>query len=587
MMKRILLIAMIAICSKFTMHGQVFMTELADPLDKTGARYIELFNAGDVDVDLAAGGYGLQRYTNNNTSPQATIYDLTGTIAAKGFYIITKSATTFEESFGFAPDQEITGTGTPVDANGDDKIQLVTVVSEQTTVLDIYGTVGELGAEYCHGYQDGRAERAIGVTTGNAGTWNNAYWNVWGNNTPTGTCANHTTLTVNTTDGLFDPGQWIGYTPSNTIVNFESITSKITEYGVSIDVCVTIENASTTAATTVDVLLSEASTAINGSDYATMASPYTITFPAGSSDMQCLTYVITDDADKEVTETIVLELDNAQGGVSAEIGTQPTHTISIKDNDIVSPGVGTLIVTEVMQNPSAVGDSEGEYFEIYNTTNAAINLLGMYVKDDIGETEYFEVDQSLTVEPGAYFVFGRNGDKATNGGVDVDFEATSLSLANGTDGIQLVFADEVVDYVQWDDGATFPDPNGASMYLLYDKYNATDNDNGVNWSTSTVAFGDGDFGTPGTGNSVPTAISDNMSTKVNIYPNPVTNGCLNMQFGSKCIRIIEVYNILGVKELEKYVYGDKEAINFDLKSGLYLLNVIEENHVTTFKLLIK
>ena len=30
------------------------------------------------------------------------------------------------------------------------------------------------------------------------------------------------------------------------------------------------------------------------------------------------------------------------------------------------PAVGSLIITEIMQNPSAVGDSVGEYFEIYN-----------------------------------------------------------------------------------------------------------------------------------------------------------------------------------------------------------------------------
>ncbi|MDF1799571.1 MAG: lamin tail domain-containing protein, partial [Planctomycetota bacterium] len=37
---------------------------------------------------------------------------------------------------------------------------------------------------------------------------------------------------------------------------------------------------------------------------------------------------------------------------------------------------GELIITEIMQNPSAVGDNEGEWFEVYNTTAGPIDKIG-------------------------------------------------------------------------------------------------------------------------------------------------------------------------------------------------------------------
>src|SRR4029079_2000 len=58
------------------------------------------------------------------------------------------------------------------------------------------------------------------------------------------------------------------------------------------------------------------------------------------------------------------------------------------------------------------------------------------------------------------------------------------------------------DEVSYDDGATFPDPNGQSMNLDPGSYDAVANDLGVNWCAATTPFGAGDFGSPGTANEV-------------------------------------------------------------------------------------
>jgi hypothetical protein len=52
----------------------------------------------------------------------------------------------------------------------------------------------------------------------------------------------------------------------------------------------------------------------------------------------------------------------------------------------------------------------------------------------------------------------------------------------------------IIDEVSYDNGATYPDENGASMMLL-DPY--LDNSLGENWGAADVQFGTGDYGTPG------------------------------------------------------------------------------------------
>ena len=67
----------------------VFITEIADPGNDAGARFVELYNSGSTDIDLGAGGYKVQRWTNGNSNPTASsIKDLTGVIPAGGFYIL-------------------------------------------------------------------------------------------------------------------------------------------------------------------------------------------------------------------------------------------------------------------------------------------------------------------------------------------------------------------------------------------------------------------------------------------------------------------------------------------------------------------
>ena len=165
--------------------------------------------------------------------------------------------------------------------------------------------------------------------------------------------------------------------------------------------------------------------------------------------------------------------------------------------------VGDLVITEIMQNPAAVSDSAGEWFEIYNLSGGQVDLDGLYVYD-LGSNA-FTVSGTVLVEDGEYAVLGNEDDTGLNGGVYVDyaFSSSDMALGNGDDELYLSESSAmavVIDGVEWDNGSTFPDPSGYSMSLDPGYYDESDNDDGLNWCEASSTYGLGDYGTPGDDN---------------------------------------------------------------------------------------
>ncbi len=168
-------------------------------------------------------------------------------------------------------------------------------------------------------------------------------------------------------------------------------------------------------------------------------------------------------------------------------------------NAATCPGVGDLVINEIMQNPDMVGDNVGEWFEIYNPTGAAIDMFGFTIRDNGANA--FTVTSSVVVPAGGYAVFGKDANSATNGGYTPDFVySTGMDLSNGDDEIILECGGVIIDSVYWDGGPNYPDPTGASMSLNPATADASSNDTGSNWCEATSAMSGGDLGTPGAAN---------------------------------------------------------------------------------------
>ena len=165
---------------------------------------------------------------------------------------------------------------------------------------------------------------------------------------------------------------------------------------------------------------------------------------------------------------------------------------------------GDLAITEILNNPQKVGDPYGEWFEVRNMTDRELTLIGLTLVDTSGEIHAVTSrTRTYTLAPGAFFVLGSNGDRATNGDVEVDYVWSDFILGNGNDDLTIQAGDVVIDTVMWDNGLSMPDPDGASMGVDSLSYGADINDDPTAWCVAIrpwTGVAIDDKGSPGVDN---------------------------------------------------------------------------------------
>ena len=263
------------------------------------------------------------------------------------------------------------------------------------------------------------------------------------------------------------------------------------------------------------------------------------------------------------------------------------------------PSPYNIVVTEVMVNPSAVSDTYGEWFEIYNNDTISIDLAGWRIadsEDDLHEIQTVSIE--FYINPGDYLVLGRNVDNTVNGGYTADYGYSSFQLSNIEDDEIFLVDNEnrIVDEVEYQ-YPSFPFSSGASMYLKNIDY---DNNVDTSWAMSDMEYGLGDLGTPGR------AWDDSLSTSNDIdfglpqtlvlhpsYPNPF-NPITTIKFSVETFHAtsISIYNLTGrlVETLvnERLLSG-KHEITWNASSqpsGVYFVKLSNGESVQTQKLIL-
>lgn len=185
-------------------------------------------------------------------------------------------------------------------------------------------------------------------------------------------------------------------------------------------------------------------------------------------------------------------------------------------SSVAAVTIGDLLITEVMSNPQAVDDDQGEWFELYNASSATINLNGMRVTS--ASNTGFTIGADLFVAPGAYAVIANNASLGnTQYGVtaDVVYPFSAFSLSAQQDSIT-IYSDAtesvVVSTLQYSStgGQGWPTQSsngGASIQLDPTLLKATYVNTGSAWCLSSQSLATGtDRGTPRAANSDCTSI---------------------------------------------------------------------------------
>lgn len=207
----------------------------------------------------------------------------------------------------------------------------------------------------------------------------------------------------------------------------------------------------------------------------------------------------------EIVVDAIIEEGMATFQISMDQTAIAVEVVDISDNSgIVTPGAvayGELLITEIMANPSALSDTEGEWLEIYNNSDHTISLQNLILERD--DANIHTIADAVDLPTGAYYVLSRT-DLATDAaneyvfGSDITLSNTGAVLSIYNEGSEsdpgaLIFS---LDY----GGTDFQEGTGASICLNPNLNNATDAALGTSWCISTSLYGTGDYGTPGTVN---------------------------------------------------------------------------------------
>lgn len=226
------------------------------------------------------------------------------------------------------------------------------------------------------------------------------------------------------------------------------------------------------------------------------------------------TYVVLTLASAPGETAHTVRINNVEDQFGNPIATDTTADIDV-------PELPAIMITEIMQNPYVTTDAAGEWFEVYNADDEAVDMDGWTIADADLDSHVIDNGGSLIINPGEYKVFCVNADTMTAEGVTVFYQYSGLTLGNSEDELILYDTDmNEVDYVAWDNGDTFPDPSGASMMFMEA---GLDNALGVYWCASADVFGNGDLGTPGAANGDTTPVEDTpllATTLGRNHPNP-------------------------------------------------------------------
>jgi hypothetical protein len=153
------------------------------------------------------------------------------------------------------------------------------------------------------------------------------------------------------------------------------------------------------------------------------------------------------------------------------------------------PGVGQLVITELMIDPKTLTDDEGEWIELANITQTEFDLMGCALDD--GSKAPHSLMTSMRVPPRAYVTIARNAQP----GFMPDY-TESLSLTNSADTVALRCGDHEIDRVAYAKSAGFPIQSGASLALDPARLDALANDDATAWCSGRESYGP-ELGSPG------------------------------------------------------------------------------------------
>lgn len=234
----------------------LIISEIADPADDSGARFLEIYNTGNEIVDLDNTQIFLARYANGSSTPQSV--RLRGTLMPGDFFVIAKDSTNFQSYYNTTADLE----SGIINVNGNDTFALFVGDDWDNggTLFEIYGEIGTDGTGETWEYEDSKVVRN-NLNVSPKTIWTAAEWTITSANTIDMTPGKGETSIAYTFNGSWSPTNPNGLVTASDDISILSGTAVFTQ-----DISVNDINVSTGAILEVeDALLVDGNITNNGS----------------------------------------------------------------------------------------------------------------------------------------------------------------------------------------------------------------------------------------------------------------------------------------------------------------------------------
>ena len=260
----------------------------------------------------------------------------------------------------------------------------------------------------------------------------------------------------------------------------------------------------------------------------------------------------------------------------------------------------------------AEGSGNNKFIEIYNGTGSSIDLSNYMIKGTNNGGDWKEArNLSLTgsISDGdVYVIAADQADASILAVADLSLSYESALHYNGDDAIALLKKNdsdvfEVIDII----GATGDDP--GSGWAVAGVTNATKDHTlsrkntisgpSSDWTSSAgtdesssewvVTGKDTEWTSLGSYTGKSTAsLKNNAIIGFATYPNPVSDGILNISSASGSVKNLTIFNLLGKQVLSSSFSGVNKNIDVSsINTGMYILKVTEEGKTATKKLIIR
>lgn len=208
--------------------------------------------------------------------------------------------------------------------------------------------------------------------------------------------------------------------------------------------------------------------------------------------------------------------------------------------------VGDVVINEVMSNNvTSVTDASGKFedwIELYNTTSSPISTSGLFLTDNLGIFQKWELPNQTIVGNGYAIIWA--DEDGSQGDMHANFKLSNLGeqlILTNTDSVLI---DSVTYLPQADDIAFARSPNGSGSFIMQ-------------------------VPTFNSNNDFVNSITENKEL-IKVYPNPFSN---IIEWDS--FERVEVRDLLG-----KLIYTDEntnlvQTSNWD--SGVYFISLLDKN----------